>query len=404
MVNIKFLGNPFYCYALGFVTVLVVYQWQWSDLYPKIDIYVLGFLVSTILGALFLGNSFKGRFTYNEIPLNKNNFLYVLLIAFGYTLEFIYNKGIPLFMIFRGDEYSHYEFGIPTFHVFLQTVSPFYAVYLYNQYLSHKKKKLIIYLAILFTISVLLVNRGSTLMTLASCLIIYSQKKQYISYSMFLKLFLSLIFVFYMFGFIGFARSFKDHEDYFFDMAEATESFKTNIVPGEFFWFYLYASSPVANFQNAVNKDKNIGYNVFNFIGNELVPDFITKRIIDPKSDVDLIYNSEKYLIANFLTVGSTYYNPYVRMGWVGVIIIYLYLMALFTFLSFWVNTKEPYYSATIAILCTMALFSTFDNMIRFTGLSFQLVYPLLLVAFKRIHFKGKKIKFVLPKITLLKS
>ena len=187
-------------------------------------------------------------------------------------------------------------------------------------------------------------------------------------------------------------------------LPEATESFKNNLVPGEFFWFYLYASSPIANFQNAVNKDKNIDYNVFNFIGNELVPDFITKRIINPKNDIDLIFNSEKYLIASFLTVGSTYYNPYVRMGWIGVIIIYIYFMALFTFLPFWVSVKEPYYSTTIAILCTMALFSTFDNMIRFTGLSFQLVYPLLLVAFKRINFKGKKIKIILPKITLLKS
>ena len=207
MINIKFLGNPFYCYALGFISVLFVYQWQWSDLYPKIDIYLLSFLISTILGALFLGNLCRNRFVYSEIPLNKSNFLYVLLITLGYTLEFIYNKGIPLFMIFRGDDYSHYDFGIPTFHVFLQTISPFYAVYLYNQYLSSKKKELVIYLFILFIISVLLVNRGSTLMTLTACLIIYSQKKQYISYGMFLKLVMSLVFVFYMFGFIGFARS-----------------------------------------------------------------------------------------------------------------------------------------------------------------------------------------------------
>ncbi|NID11662.1 hypothetical protein [Fibrivirga algicola] len=203
-----------------------------------------------------------------------------------------------------------------------------------------------------------------------------------------------------MFGFIGFARSFKDNEEYLFELAEAKDTFRDSIIPGEFFWFYLYASSPIANFQNAVNEAKHIRYNTYNFVGSELIPDFITKRIINPSTDPDKI-EGDKYLIASFLTVGSIYYDPFRRMGWIGVVTIFILLTTLMSFIPLLVDINKPYFSTTVAILCTMALFSTFDNMIRFTGLSFQLIYPLLLGYFSRYYLIEKKIRLVLPKVVL---
>ncbi|WP_297370547.1 O-antigen polysaccharide polymerase Wzy [Spirosoma sp.] len=369
-------------------------------MYPEIGITVFLFIAITIVTSIILGYLFQKRYVYKDIKVNRFNSLFTFIIVLGYIIEFIYNGGIPIFMIFKGDAYSHYDFGIPTFHVFLQTVAPFYTIYLYHQYVSSKNKDIIIYLLILFILSVLVVNRGSTLMTLMSCLVIYCQKKRYISYKAFSALVISLVFIFYMFGFIGFARSFKDHEDYLFDIAEAKESFRESIIPGEFFWFYLYASSPIANFQNSVNNAVHIRYNVIPFIGSELIPDFVTKRVVDPAIDPDRV-EGDKYLIAKFLTVGSIYYDPFRRMGWIGVITIFSWLMSLIAFVPLLIKSNKPYFSTTIAILCTMALFSTFDNMIRFTGLSFQLVYPLLLGYFGKYYFKTKRIKFVLPRVTI---
>lgn len=400
MINIKFLGNPFYCYSLGFSFVLFVYTWSWSYLYPKLDLNILIFIVLSILISIALGRVFQKRFKYSDIKVSSHNLLFTSLIVLGYICEFIYNGGIPLIMIFSGEAHSHYDFGIPTFHVFLQTVSPFYTVYLYHQYVSNKNKLLLIYLIILFIVSILVVNRGSTLMTLMSCFVIYSQKKAYITYRAFAKLTILFFFVFYMFGFIGFARSFKDHEDYLFEIAEAKEEFRDSFIPGEYFWFYLYASSPLANFQNAVNEAVYVRYNLFTFIGSELIPDFITKRIIDPKDDPDK-NESGKYLIASFLTVGSMYYDPFRRMGWVGVMVIFSMLMGIMTLFSFLVKQNKPYFSTTISILCTIGLFSTFDNMIRFTGLSFQLIYPLIFGYLGRYYFRMKKVKLIIPKITL---
>ncbi|SOD95083.1 O-antigen polysaccharide polymerase Wzy [Spirosoma fluviale] len=385
---------------MGFSLVLFVYTWSWSTLYPKIEINVFLFIVSTIVVSLILGIIFQKKYLYKDVKVNNYNFAFTALIVLGYIVEFIYNKGIPLFLIFQGDAYSHYDFGIPTFHVFLQTIAPFYTIYLYHQYISSKNKNLIFYLVILFFLSVLVVNRGSTLMTLMSCLVIYCQKKQFISYKAFSALIIALLFVFYMFGFIGFARSFKDHEDYLFEIAEAKDSFRESLIPGEFFWFYLYASSPIANFQNAVNEASQIRYNLLVFTGSELIPDFVTKRIIDPAIDPDKV-EGDKYLIAKFLTVGSIYYDPFRRMGWFGVIIIFVWLMVIMAFVPILIKADKPYFSTTIAILCTMALFSTFDNMIRFTGLSFQLVYPFLLGYIGRYYFKTKKIKLIIPRITI---
>jgi hypothetical protein len=63
------------------------------------------------------------------------------------------------------------------------------------------------------------------------------------------------------------------------------------------------------------------------------------------------------------------------------------------------VPTHSPFFLTTVGLLCTIFMFAVYDNTIRFTGLSFQLVYPVLLhVACERLPWV-KKI-FVNNKVT----
>ncbi|GAB2597588.1 hypothetical protein GCM10027190_52090 [Spirosoma areae] len=247
--------------------------------------------------------------------------------------------------------------------------------------------------------SVFIINRGSIIMTITSCLIIYVLEIRIVKVKTILKLVTTFLLVFYAFGYIGFVRSFKDNETYFLKIAEATDSFQDSIVPKEYFWFYLYASSPIATFQNAVNEVKHVRYNGVNFIVSEMLPDFISKRILDI-NDPDS-KEADRYLIARFLTVGSTYYNPYRRMGWLGCIIIFTELLLISTFYIRFVSSNSPYYTTAVAILCTVILYSIFDNMIYFSGLSFQLIFPLVfskLEKFKLVGFRTKRTKLYLLK------
>jgi hypothetical protein len=49
-------------------------------------------------------------------------------------------------------------------------------------------------------------------------------------------------------------------------------------------------------------------------------------------------------------------------------------------------RVKNDYSFTGMAILCTVYLFLVFDNTIRFTGLGFQLVFPILLPQLDKLN------------------
>ncbi|ARK09910.1 O-antigen polymerase [Fibrella sp. ES10-3-2-2] len=385
-MNLNIVRNPFYCYIFGFGLCLLVYSWGWSDLYPFLSWELILFFIITFSISILLGKRFDGSLKYRKIGIDPNNKIIFFTIWAGFLLEFIYNRGVPLFLLIKDPYYNYQVFGIPTFHVVLATISPFYAVYLFHQYLSNKTKIELIMFLSLFLPGILIVSRGATVTLATSCIILYFQQKDFINLKKIVNFSIGLIFFLYMFGLIGFIRSFKDQEEYFLDISQATTSFKDSYVPKEFFWFYLYASSPIANFQNVTLTAKKHNYDVPKYINRELLPDFISKRIVDPMSDIDIV-NRMNYSIASFLTAGTIFYDSYVRMGWVGVGLTALYFFFLCAFYIAILRKESVYFITGVTIISTMSIYNVFDNMISFAGLSFQLVYPFFFQFLKKYKF-----------------
>jgi hypothetical protein len=73
------------------------------------------------------------------------------------------------------------------------------------------------------------------------------------------------------------------------------------------------------------------------------------------------------------------YSRAYSYCGWIGIISMFILLLLLPLVYVKLVAANSPFFVTGLAILSTMFLFSGFENMIRFTGLSFQLVFPILL-------------------------
>jgi hypothetical protein len=387
-VKINWLANPFYLYALAFGLVLLVYGWGWTTLYPVLTAPVIGFWLAGIGGMVALGRWWQPRLCYRPTATNSANSLIVSLFLFGYAAEYAYNGGVPLLLILRGADYDYQTFGIPTFHVFLQTAAPFYTVWLFHQWLSSRSRWLLAGWGLLLLQNVLIANRGAMLMTLVACLTVFVQQRGRLSAGSLAGLAGGGLLFFYGFGFLGYSRSFAGQKEPFYELTQTTEAFQTGWVPGEYLWFYLYTSSPLANFQNVVNEAHAVRHNLPAFAGSQLLPDFIYKRVADPVADPDLT-EADTYLIAPFLTVGSTYFDPYRRMGWGGAGLLLLALAGLMAGVLTIVGPDSPYRVTVIALLGSMAVFSTFDNMIRFTGLSFQLVYPVLLTLLSRYGLPG---------------
>ncbi|WP_318507256.1 hypothetical protein [Bacillus sp. T3] len=181
----------------------------------------------------------------------------------------------------------------------------------------------------------------------------------------------------------------------FLQIGGATEEFKESPIPKEFFWPYIYISSPLANLQETINHyeyEEDISLSdTFVFSVTQVLPDFISKRIVAFYEIV--IPNSLQ--ITPELNVSTAFAQSYVILGWVGVslLTLFMFIFALFYILLL-KSLNSEYFIVGVAILNSIFVFNTFSNMFSFTGLSFQLVYPILftLLSVKKIIPKGQAI------------
>lgn len=388
--------NPYFLYVLSFIAVLAVYLFGWSSLFPPLGISLLLFLVCSILIALLMGRAFMKRkiITFNHLEYkNSLNWITYAIIA-GYVIEFIYFGNFPLLAVLTKSSLSYTEFGIPTFHVFLVTFNSFFSIYLFQLILSETQKRLKLLILFLLTLvpSLLILNRGMLIIILMSCVFVYLIKYQSkITIKKIAGLTILMVIALYLFGVVGNIRvnntyhtqtSLLDNS-MFLQIGGATKEFKASPIPKEFFWSYIYAASPLANLQETINKyeqTKDISMSdSFVFTTTQIIPDFISKRIA--KSYEIVIPKAVQ--VAPELNVSTAFAQPYLILGWVG---ISLFTLFIFIFAFFYIlvlkRMRSEYFVVGVAILNSVFVFNTFSNMFAFTGLSFQLVYPILFSLF----------------------
>jgi hypothetical protein len=377
---------------LSFLAVLVSYFFGWSKLFPELEFSLLVFLITSIIVAVIIGRSFYQRniISFNKIKFSNKVEWVTYAIWFGYVAEFIYHRNFPLLAVFTKIPLSYHEFGIPTFHVFLVTFNSFFSIYLFQMILSEtrKRKYLIIFYISTLVPSLLIMNRGMLVMILISCLFVYLIKYQrQITIRKIAGLLAIGLLGLYLFGVAGNVRVNNSYQtntslfsnDLFMQIGGATTEFKQSLIPKEYFWGYIYLASPLANLQETINEyefkeDINIPDSLKLTI-TQMLPDFISKRIV---SLYDFEIPNGKQ-ITQELNVSTAFTQPFVILGWVGIV---LFTLFIFTFAFFYIlllkKLNSEFFVIGVAIINTMFLFNTFTNMFSFTGLSFQLVYPLL--------------------------
>ncbi|MEO5643506.1 MAG: hypothetical protein ABIS12_09275 [Bacteroidia bacterium] len=373
----RIFANPFFVYIVGFAMALLIYSFGWSTLYPDLSAPLLAFFVVTFAVSLLMGIAVLvlGRIEYKPITWNDKSPFYIFLIWVGYTIEFFYNHGIPIFMLGSSSE-NRIEFGIPTFHVILVTIGSFFSVYLFHQLCSDFRKSRLLYFLLSILPAILVINRGMLFMILSSSLFVFLLSLRGIRVRTIVGTVLTVLVAFYFFGLVGNLRQTHGKtttSEYILSNGQATPGFKDSIIPPAYFWTYLYASSPLANLQFTVDNAEPLEdwVSFFNF---ELIPDFISKRtapLLDAKK-------TDVVRIAPWLTVSTLYARSYVFVGWMGMVILFIVFTVSSFFYLLLLPKRSEYYVTGLAILCTVALFNTFDNMYSFTGLQFQLIYPLI--------------------------
>jgi oligosaccharide repeat unit polymerase len=382
--------NPYSCYILGFIFSLFVYQFGWSEIYPPISTSLIGFLIATIVSHFV----FSKWWVKNKFIKNKNDevssspklnpWFMTIFLYICWSADFINEGGVPLFKMLFNLSYDYRAFGVPSLHVFTVTFTSFYCIYLLHLFLKTTKKEYLLLYLINMVSAILIYSRSMLFFNLASSFFLYLLYIDKIPYKKLLLVAPIIIILFYLFGVVGTARvSFESKTNYdqnsFLDNGKATFQFRNSVIPKEFFWPYIYISSPIANLQVNINTyaTKPITLTrVLEYINNEWLFESISKRI----NKLFGVEREKENNIKDPFNVSTVYCRSYSYLGWAGIIAMGLFVLIVpMAYRKLIVN--NPYQLISVAILCTTYLFMTYDNMIRLMALGFQLVYPLVFPA-----------------------
>lgn len=377
------LKNPFLVYIAAFGSAIAIYQLGWSDLYPPLTWDLLLFFGFTFLASILLAR-LTGPFInqtqhYTAGLLSGWATLFVIATFIG---DIMLGGGIPLIFVLRGAKFYAIEANATHLHAFTlwSTFSAIrFADFLYSRryhYLAEAALPVIFY--------ILLVYRGPALMCLLSWMFVFliwkgKFKRTHVAFGM-----AALVLAAYLNGVMGDVRS-PGQES----AGAPSAAFQASGVPRTYFWTYLYATSPLANFQLAVSTVPPGQGNVLEFIASDLLPDTLSKKILPMLNDKvqtgsgnlatrDDLYSWDLPQIAPGINIATLFGRSYGYFGWIGPVIMFATLSAFIILYAILIR-NSPYRVPALALLNVLVVFCLFNNMLASAAMLPQLVWPLLI-------------------------
>jgi hypothetical protein len=378
--------NPYISYALSFTIALLLYMLGWSLLYPPLQYPVVIFISATIVMHVAIGMVlFKRKLiTFKKLPPStlRKPLVITAFIYFLWAMEFLYAGGIPLLKIILKQPYDYRTFGIPSLHVFIVTFSSFYTALLFHQYLSSRSRGVLILFFINLMAALLIYNRGMALFNIAHAAFLYLLSVKRISIVKAVAGVFITIMLLYIFGVLGSLRVSREaripySNEEFLKIGQASPAFRKSAIADEFFWSYIYISSPLANLQHNMSNasQQHLSWKALGWwVNDQLLPDFVSKR-------VHHICQNEAPMppqIPGPFNASTIYTGSYFQLGLVGIALMAIIIACMPFLYLLLIPQHSPYFLSGMAIMNTIFIFMIFENTIHFTGLSFQLFYPVL--------------------------
>ncbi|MBD5385218.1 hypothetical protein HDR69_02160 [bacterium] len=371
------IGNPFYIQGFIWGIVVVLYKLRWSYLYPSLSPSTEIFFIFSISFSMIIGYGCQKKkyFTFRPIRIMQFSLRHIkicfILNYFLLFVEFGFG-GIPLLgYIFSGNgEYK--EFGLPYIHVIVVngfTALCFYVFYIYISCTTGElKKKLKKYIILSLIPFALIFNRGGLLTCFAGMGIMFLMSRKNMVKSLCIVVALA-VGILWGFGYLGDMRTdTKKGEHLILAIGEATPEFVDSWIPKEFFWGYMYLTSPLSNFQFTIDTTEEQSISADNALKLGLfsmTPEIISKRL----SGLFEIKPEKSELIISGLNVSSYLVAGYKYLGWPGVILMYLFTYY-FVFVTLAIiNRKSPYFVPTLVSIDVIIILNVFSNMFTFMGI-----------------------------------
>lgn len=396
-INFSSLSSPYFVYAIAFSVVLLLYLLNLSPLFPRLGLPLIAFICGTIIVSVVLGITTRKLFSPQNIEIqeDKNSNLWFTSICVVFLYGYALNNTIPIVSIFLGDGMSATKFSIGKIHTLFFSLSIFYTLHLFHQYLSAKKTKLLIFYIVLLILNISVCLRWYIVFLLIGSLFVYIQVKSKISVKTILRFILLALLLLWFFGKISNERAFNGNKDKILTISAANKNFTSGTVPKEYYWTYLYGTYPLATFQNTIdNKSTEVnGYNFVCLLKYEIIPQWISIQqhlLRDPHCDDSPVHVFE----APVLRYSSTAYAcSYVIAKWWGPIVFFLFLMLISFVYMFFMPKKSPYYPVATSVIAMIFITLPITNFWLDTMVSYLLLIPVILLLLHRENQRPQSIQ-----------
>lgn len=396
-----FIANPFTIFSVLWIFVILLYQLEWSNLYPRLSDNLILFLFFTIIISFFLGFISWKKQSFSFYTFNNAGKYYPLIkkiIKINFLLmivDIIYSGYIPLFVYANGPASgsTYLEYGMPFIHIIV--VNGFSIIFscsfwLYRNCNYRKTRKAFLKLCGLCMIQpILCFSRAQILFMILSALYIILVSNDNLKKTI-IKIALTSIAILYLFGVVGDFRNSGGGENYFVRLAGANDNFYKSNIPTPFFWGYIYFSSPLANVQNMIDTRGRVvpqKEGLGNLFYNNLTPGIIKRRL-----GMDDVYKAvttdTSHLIVEELNVGGIYYGAYGSFKWLGVIIVFLYYIFVISFSIYLIPNNSVLKLPVIVILVLITFMSIFSNPFGGDGFIPQLIIAMIAARSSKFRIK----------------
>lgn len=390
----RIIVNPFSVFFLVILSVILLSSLSWSTLIEPLGGTLLVFFIFVLVSLLFFSKLYNyffppGTFQKPEVEMNLTIWI---IIGLGLMLaDFAYEGVIPIVeILIKKNGYNYVDFeGIPAVHVIAVTFASFLGLYCWSVFLKKPKIVLLMWSLFFTMFPLMLFNRGGAIMNIISMFMIFLFHKTSLKISIKnILLFVGVLLIgLYVFGLFGNIRSdsenaSKDITDssFILRVGHASEGFKKSDIPKPLFWGYLYASTPIGNLQHMVENMEPINDSTL-FLTQSVIPDFIAKRL-EEKIPQKV---PEDQLLYPVFNVSTMFASAYKTLGYFGLVLVFYYFVGFVFLYSLLMKKLNIAKSVGISILMTITIFNLFSNMLTFSGLSFQLIYPLVFWLYKKL-------------------
>ena len=368
------LINPFAIYVLAFGGAAGAYALGWSYIYPPFSIESLTFLALSFLAAGMLAAATYSTTSRIHVIGPRIPDWVIVPLALLFYGDIAYS-GFPLKQIAEETfEYASAELGIPHIHVFAGTFAITFSAIRFSDFLATRRWRYLLEAAIPIAYLLMIVYRGPAMICFVSWGFVYLIMRKPALPALAALSVVALVGL-YLFGLFGDFR--QQSEQQILTLGKASEGFERSGVPRAFFWTYTYLTAPLANLQLATDIKNLDVRSAPEFLVSEFLPDVLSKRtlpLLGPPRRLDTPQVSPGINVATIFGRAAVY------AGWPGIIAMFAWFcIVVLVYLRLIRNSALAVPS--LALLNTLVVFCTFENMIAHSGVFLQIVWPPLLSA-----------------------